>query len=140
MEYIVIYDQLKYWLPMASAFALAVKGFQVIKKSIDGWAETLFKNHLNHIQEATAATVEATNITNQLLTTAAVNNLETAKHVAEVKADLLAYTTGITANVSSIKTDIKEHEDKEMTVWQGVVNTLTVLEDRSRIKTPRRRR
>jgi hypothetical protein len=37
---------------------------------------------------------------------------------------------------------ISQHNEKEMAVWQGVVNTLAVLEDRtrSRSRTPRRKR
>lgn len=125
----VIYDQLKFWLPLASAFILAYKGFQSIKKSIDGWAEKLFSNHLFHIQEATTNTVTETKATNELLKASALRDLDIARHVTEVKESLQAN-----------EKMTRGHEDKEMMVWQGVVNTLTVLEDRSRIKTPRRAR
>lgn len=122
-----LYDQLKFWLPLISGFVLAYKGFKSLKKSIDGWASNLFDNHLSHIQAATASTVAETKATNALLEAAASRDMEVARHVAEVKSAL---------DLHEVK--IQAHEDKEMVVWQGVVNTLTVLEDRSRGKTPRR--
>lgn len=123
----VVYDQLKFWLPLVSAFLLAYKGFQSIKKSVDGWAAKLFDNHLSHIQSATTDTVTETKATNELLKASAIKDTDIARHVSEVK-DTLAASDKLT----------RAHEDKEMMVWQGVVNTLTVLEDRTRMKTPRR--
>lgn len=128
---IPVYDQLKYWLPLASAFVLAYKGFQSIKKSIDGWAEALFHNHLSHIQDATVATVEATNKTNELLTARAQRDVEVAQHVLDVKTELAKTNAETLTTVAFVRDDIKQHEEKEMQVWQGVVNTLAVLEDRS---------
>lgn len=125
----LIYEQMKFWLPLVSAFVLAYKGFQSIKSSIDGWAAKLFDNHLSHIQTATMSTVTETKTTNDLLKAAALKGVEVATHVADVKK-ALADSDG----------KQRAHEEKEMMVWQGVVNTLTVLEDRSRMKTPRRRR
>ena len=134
----VVYDQLKFWLPMVSAFVLAYKGFRSIKKSIDGWAETLFRNHLSHIQDATIATVAATNETNKLLVQAATHAVETAKNVEAVKTELAFNRADLTDNIRTVRTDLKDHGDKEMAVWMGVVNTLSLLEDRSRRVTPKR--
>ncbi len=139
-----IYEQLKYWLPLASGFVLAYKGFKSIKKSIDGWASTLFTNHLTHIQDATAATVSETQKTNKLLEAAATLDVEVAKQVAVVKSDLAVATTDVKNGFLLVRDDIKGHEDKEMTVWQGVVNTLAIIEDRQgrplRRTSPKRRR
>ncbi len=94
----ILYDLIRYWLPIVSAFALVWKAYSGAKKNVSDWAETLFSNHLSHIQTATETTVEETRQTNTLLA---------------------------------------QHTEKEMAVWSGVVNTLAVLEDRTRRKSPR---
>lgn len=97
----ILYDAVKFWLPLLSAFALVWKAYSGAKKNVSDWAETLFSNHLSHIQAATETTVEETRQTNTLLA---------------------------------------QHTEKEMAVWAGVVNTLAVLEDRTRKSSPRRKR
>lgn len=123
----VIYEQLKFWLPVISGFLLTYKGFKSFKTSVDDWAAKLFDNHLSHIQTATMSTVDATNKTNDLLAASALKDIDVARRVEDARKALDENESKRVA-----------HEEKEMLVWHGVVNTLTVLEDRSRIKTPRR--
>jgi len=131
----VIYEQLRYWLPLFSGFVFAYKGFKSVKKSLDGWAET----HLLGIQDATANTVVATNKTNELLVASALHDSQVAEQAAIVKTDLLTNNQDVKNGFLLIREDIKDHADKEMAVWMGVVNTLSLLEDRGRRPTPRRR-
>jgi hypothetical protein len=81
--------------------------------------DKLLNNHLSHIQSATEKTVAETQKTNDLLAKAAQSDIRVAEKVADV----------------AVKLD--EHTDKQMLVWQGVVKTLAVLEDRTRSRTPR---
>lgn len=99
---LVLYEAVKFWLPLMTIGTLLVKAYLTTKKNIGGWAEKLLSNHLSHIQKATETTVAETKITNELLI---------------------------------------QHTEKEMSVWAGVVNTLAVLEDRTRrSRTPSRTR
>lgn len=101
MNYTIM-EQVRWWLPIASAFALVVKGYLAAKKSISEGMHQLLNNHLDHIQTATMDTHAATLETNKLLS---------------------------------------EHNEKEMKVWEGVVNQLTRLDERTRPRrTPRPRR
>lgn len=115
---ISFYAGLKFWLPLASAFALTIKAYSTAKKNLSEWADKLLNNHLTHIEAATTLTHTETVKTNTLLASQALQAGTVAKHVEEVK------------------TTLNDHTDKEMQVWQGVVNTLAILEDRSS-RTPR---
>jgi hypothetical protein len=119
-----LFSGVRFWLPMVTAFMLVVKGFLSIKASIAGWMDTLLNNHLSHIESATVNTHTETQKTNALLVASAAQDVQVAAKVAEVK------------------TVVEEHQKKEELVWQGIVNTLVILEDRTRQTirhSPRRR-
>lgn len=97
------YTELKYWLPLVTIGTIIWKA----KSAITVWADTLLNNHLHSIQAATQSTEIETKKTNGLLTDSAG------------KLDMLQNTT-------------HDHNEKQMVIWQGVVNTLSVLEDRTR--------
>jgi len=123
----VFYEAIKFWLPMTTALTLVVKAYLGAKRGVSGWAEQLLSNHLSHIQTATETTVQETRETNKLLTVAAQRDLDVATKVVEVKDTL------------------QEHHEKQQVVWNGILNTLTVLEDRTRrsvrkTRSPRRKR
>ena len=101
------YEIIKYWLPLASAFTMVWGIYRGTKKNISRWAESLFENHLKHIQKATEETVAETKKTNVLLGTAAMN-------------------------IADVKLSLADHVAKAGQVWDGVTKTLTVLEDRTR--------
>ena len=71
-----IYAFLKFWLPLASAFGLVIKGYTSLSNRAGRWAETLLSNHLHHvqlsldgIQASTQATVDLLKQHNDTLTT-----------------------------------------------------------------------
>ena len=101
-----VYESIRYWLPLVSGFVMVVGLYRSAKKNISIWAETLFENHLQHIQAATTETVKETKETNKLLNTAAMN-------------------------IADVKTTLADHNLKEGEVWSGVVKTLALLEDRT---------
>lgn len=43
------YEQIKFWLPLASAFGLLIRAYFSIKKQVAGWAESLLETHLGKI-------------------------------------------------------------------------------------------
>lgn len=106
-----VYQEIKWWLPMLSAAAVVWKA----KAAINGWAEKLFQNHLAHIEEATVSTEKETKNTNILLKDSAG------------KLDMLQAT-------------VHDHQEKELIVWQGVVEALAVLKERTRVCAPSRRK
>lgn len=110
---ISFYAGLKFWLPLASAFALIIKAYGTAKKNVSEWADKLLNNHLTHIEAATGATHTETIKTNTLLASAALADMDVARKVADTRVALDTYN--------------EKHEK----VWQGVLNTLTVLEDRT---------
>jgi len=99
----VAYQEAKYWLPLITIATIVWKA----KTAIIVWADALLNNHLHSIQEATVSTVIETKKTNTLL----------EDHSGKLL--MLQNTT-------------RDHNEKEMQVWTGVVNTLAVLEDRTR--------
>lgn len=119
MDIAAVYTAAKYWIPLSTLFVMVFKAYTSGKRSIGAWAEKLLSNHLTHIQAATESTVLETKKTNVLLETAAVKQDATSKEVTESK-NLL-----------------KDNAEKQLQVWQGVVKTLAVLEDRTRRSSPR---
>lgn len=100
-----IYSEMKFWLPFVTVMGLVWKA----RAAVNGWAEKLFTNHLHHIEAATIATVEETKKTNGLLKDSA-------------------------GKLDMVQNTMSNHHDKQLQVWQGVVGTLSVLEDRTRSK------
>jgi len=104
------YEIFKFWMPVISGFAFVIKAYTSTKKDLADWAERLLQNHLSHIEEATVSTVKETKQTNSLL------------------KDSMGKTDMLQATVA-------DHYDKNMIVWQSVLESLTVLKER----TPARR-
>jgi hypothetical protein len=117
-----LYTQLRFWLPMVSGFAIVVKAYLSGKKSISGWASTLLDNHLHTIQTATSETVAETKRTNELLSDSTKQTVKVAEHVVQMAASVAA------------------HQEKEMRVWDSVTKTMAVLEDRTRSRSPRKKK
>lgn len=107
------YSEIKFWLPLITIITVFYKA----KTAVSGWADTLLNNHLHGIEQATVSTVTETKETNVLL------------RDSSGKLDMIQNT-------------LADHQAKNLQVWQGVVNSLSVLEDRTRGKssTPRRRK
>jgi hypothetical protein len=117
----IVYNELKFWLPVIGAVGTVWK----MRAAVTGWADKLFSNHLHHIEQATISTVEETKNTNKLLGESAQRDMVIASRVSDVSNTLAL------------------NHEKQLQVWQGVVNTLSVLEDRtsrrrSPVRTPAR--
>ena len=109
-----LYRELRFWLPMITAFGLVIKGYLSAKANVSGWMEKLLDNHLVHIEEATVSTHEATKQTNVLLTESAG------------KLDMLQAT-------------VSDHNEKDLQVWAAVTQNLTILRERTRACNPSRK-
>ena len=99
------YELIKWWLPLVTAGTIVVKAYLTAKKSISEYAEKLLNNHLAGIETATKSTEVETKTTNKLLT------------------DVYGQNT-------MVLNTINQHQEKQMLVWDGVVKTLAILEDR----------
>jgi hypothetical protein len=97
------YTEAKYWLPLITIATF----FWRAKAAITIWADSLLNNHLHSIQTATASTEVETKKTNSLL-------------------------EDNTGKLNMLQDTVRDHQEKQMQVWTGVVNTLSVLEDRTR--------
>jgi len=97
------YTEFKFWAPLLTAITLVWKA----KGALTGYMDALMTNHLSHIQAATVETVAETKKTNSLL----------EDH---------------TEKLVMVQNTMRDHNEKEMQVWTGIVNTLAVLEDRTR--------
>jgi hypothetical protein len=102
------YEMVKYWLPLVSAGGLVVKAYLTAKKNISEYAARLLDNHLSGIEAATKSTEVETKTTNRLL------------------ADVSGQNT-------LVLNTMNQHQEKQMLVWDGVVKTLAILEDRTRV-------
>ncbi len=117
------YSFLKWAAPLlgASGFLLTLR--KDFLKRADDWANTLLNNHLAHIQASMSEVVIETKLTNDLLRTADRRDLDSVIRVGEVKQALIL------------------NQDKQQVVWDGVLKSLTLLEDRTRPSSrPRTRR
>jgi len=97
-----VYREMKFWLPMISAMGIVWKA----RTAITGWADRLMNNHLHSIQESTKSTEIETKRTNDLLVKSA-------------------------SDMVMLQNTIAEHAEKSAQVWNGILNTLAVLEDRT---------
>ena len=97
------YTEIKWWLPMVTIATIIWK----VKTALSVYADRLLTNHLSHIQIATMSTEVETKKTNRLL-------------------------EDNTGKLVMLQNTVAEHNTKEAVVWAGVVQTLAVLEDRTR--------
>jgi hypothetical protein len=104
------YTELKYWLPMVTIATIIWKA----KTAVTVWADQLLNNHLHSIQSATMSTEVETKKTNSLL-------------------------GDNTGKLNMLQNTVHDHQEKELRVWEGVVNTLSILEDRTSRGTPKKR-
>jgi hypothetical protein len=115
MQY-TLYEQVRYWLPMISAFGLVIGAWRTGKKNLSEFCDTLLTNHLSHIQTATQSTEVETKKTNGLL-------------------------SGQSGKLDMVQGTLNRHYEQQLQVWDGVVKTLAILEDRTRARktTPKRK-
>ena len=105
-----IYQEAKYWLPLVTIITLGWKA----KAAITVWADSILNNHLHSIQVATQSTETETKKTNSLL-------------------------EDNTGKLVMLQNTVHDHNEKQLVIFQGIVNTLTVLEDRTRGGSPKKR-
>ena len=120
-----LYSEIKFWLPMVAAFSVVIKAYLGGKSKVSAWADSLLNNHLHGIETATKSTEIETKKTNDLLRTAADRDIATASKVETVQNTLLS------------------HHEKQLEVWHGVTQALTILKERTRTPrktTPRKKR
>jgi hypothetical protein len=111
-----LYTELKYWMPLISAFLLIIKAYSTAKTKIAGFCHTLLNNHLSHIESATTSTELETKKTNSLLS---------------AQSDKLERVQAMLSN----------QHGKQLEVWQGIVESLVILKERTAPRrTPRKRR
>ena len=111
-------EQIRWWLPLVSGFALVIKAYTSTKKSVTEFAERLLNNHLSGIETATQST-----------------EVETKKTNAILQAQ--------TGKIDMVQNTLADHQEKNLMVWQGVLESLTILKERTRIPrktTPKRKR
>jgi hypothetical protein len=116
-----LYGEIKFWLPMVTAFGIIVKAYLNGKKGVSEWASSLLDNHLHSIETATKSTESETRRTNTLLTEAATREMATAGKVDMVQGTL------------------NTHHERQLEVWKEVAQALTVLKERTRVCSPSRR-
>lgn len=99
-------DQLRWWLPLVSGFGIVIKAYFSAKKSVTDFAERLLNNHLSGIEAATQSTELLTRHTNEIL-------------------------TNHTSKMENVQAVIADHNEKEMAIWQGVIESLILLKERT---------
>ena len=52
-----IYEIIKFWLPIVTAFGFILRGYHTITRNVSEWADKLLHNHLSHIEQNTAQSV-----------------------------------------------------------------------------------
>ncbi len=106
MQYTLM-EQIRWWLPIASAFGLIIKAYTSTKKNVSEFVERLLSNHLAHIETATVSNAEEAKQTNVLL----------KDHSGKLEM---------------VQDTLSAQHDKQLQVWDGVVKTLAIIEDRTR--------
>jgi hypothetical protein len=115
-----LYGEIKFWLPMVTAFGIIVKAYLNGKKGVSEWASNLLDNHLHSIETATKSTESETRRTNTLLTEASQREIATAGKVDMVQGSL------------------NTHHERQLEVWKEVTMALTVLKERTWACSPSR--
>jgi hypothetical protein len=105
-------EQIRWWLPIISAFGLIIKAYTSTKKNVAEFVERLLSNHLAHIETATVSNAEEAKQTNVLL----------KDHSGKLEM---------------VQATLSDNHAKQLRVWSGVVKTLALIEDRTR--TPKRK-
>lgn len=100
-----IYEIVKFWLPIATAFGLVIRGWKSAKGGVTQWADLLLNNHLSHIQTATEASAS-------LLKEVRDNGVSAAAAVAQISQDL------------------RLHEDSTLKVQRDILVGIEILKDR----------
>jgi hypothetical protein len=113
-------EQLRWWLPIISAFGIVIKAYTGAKKNVSDFCDKLLSNHLAHIEVATVSNAEEAKQTNVLL----------RDHSGKLEL---------------VQNTLADHQEKNLIVWQGVLESLTVLKERTRActrtpSTPKRRK
>src|ERR1017187_4574774 len=102
-----IYEQIKFWLPIISAFGIITKAYFGAKKNVTEFADKLLTNHLTHIEQATVSTEAETKKTNVLLTESS-------------------------GKLDTIQSQLSEQHSQQILAWQGIIESLAVLKERTR--------
>ena len=103
------YEMIRWWLPILSFGGIVIKAYLSAKKSVGEWANKLFDNHLTHIEQATKNTEAETRVSNQLLKDVSGQNI-------------------------MVLNTMNEYHEKQLVIWDGIVKTLAILEDRTRVQ------
>lgn len=101
----VIYEFVKFWLPVLTGFGMVFKAWRVARGGVTKWADSLLNNHLTHIQIATE---------------------QSAKLLVEVRDDHRVAKQEITG----IRSDLHTHEVATLAVQQQILTGIEVLKDR----------
>jgi hypothetical protein len=111
-----IYEQVRFWLPLISGFGLVIKAYSSAKNNISEFCNKLLDNHLSHIEVATVSNAEEAKQTNILL----------KDHAGKI---------------DMVQNTLRDHHEKQLQVWQGVIEGLTILKERTRAsRTPKRKK
>ncbi|HEX3739440.1 MAG TPA: hypothetical protein VHV29_06910 [Terriglobales bacterium] len=112
MTLLAIYAFIKFWLPLATATSLCVKGFfytrSVVRNAQDGisiWTNTLLDNHMAHIQKA------------------AEDASDSLKSIAEANHDFAVA-------MREMREDFQESQAENIRVQGAILTGIEVLKDR----------
>ncbi len=109
-----IYDQLKFWLPIVTAFGIVIKGYFTVKNNVSSWADQLLHNHMHHIEVAVKSNADEAVKTNVLLTAAAERE------------------TYVSSKVDMVQATLHDHRTQEAAIWKDVIEAMTILKERTK--------
>lgn len=112
MTWLAIYAFVKFWLPIITIVTLVVKGFSTIINRVSVWADKLFDNHMNHIQDS----VEKASV-------AVVQLVECQKGVLDTQ-------TKIVSELSTMRQDFISSSKELMAAQHALHVGIEVLKDR----------
>lgn len=112
MTWLAIYAIIKFWLPIVTVLTLLVKAFNTIVGRVSEWANKLFDNHMNHIQDSVEKAAVA------------------VVQLVECQKGYLDTQTKIVSEISTMRSDFAASSKELMQGHHQMMMGIEVLKDR----------
>src|SRR5208282_5633904 len=101
-----MYDAIKFWLPITTAFTVVYGAYRNVLTKVTIWGNQLLENHLTHIQSATE------------------DSARVLKEVRDNQATQLVQATTTAVAVAKVAVDLEKHEEADGEVQQKILTAL----------------
>jgi len=109
----VLYEQLKFWLPVTTVITLIIKAWLSAKKATQTWANTMLDNHMAHIQESSEQASKA------------------VIELAGYHKEMLVQQRELVSNMTLMQRDFHDHVLEDARVQTQIASALEVIKSQT---------